>query len=121
MEAALQKPGSIKRVDFESFLRERLLPRLPRGSTLVLDNARIHHGGKIEALVQESGCSLLYLPPYSPDFSPIEMAWSWVKNRVRSASPRDDASREREIDGALEALPREHARAWFAKCGYLQS
>jgi len=121
MEASLQKMGAIKRIDFESFLSERLLPCLPVGSTLVLDNARIHHGGQIEALVQAAGCSLLYLPPYSPDFSPIELAWSWVKSRVRSAGPREDASREREIDCALEALPREHARAWFRKCGYLQA
>ena len=95
--------------------------RLPVDSVLVLDNARIHHGGQIEALVQKAGCSLLYLPAYSPDFSPIELAWSWVKSRVRGAGPRDDATRETEITQALEALPVEHAGAWFGKCGYLQT
>ena len=77
MVAITRKQGAMKRVDVEAFLREDLLPRLLPGSVLVLDNARIHHGGDIEneKMVLEAGCSLLYLPPYSPDFSPIELAW----------------------------------------------
>lgn len=57
------KLGAMKRVDFEAFLRRDLLPRLLPGSVLVLDNARIHHGGAIEKIVPGAGCSLLYLPP----------------------------------------------------------
>jgi len=121
MQASVQKLGAIKRVDMEEFLQQLLLPGLPADSVLVLDNARIHHGGQIETLVQGAGCSLLYLPPYSPDFSPIELAWSWLKNRVRCAGPRDDAAREREITQALASLPMEHAGAWFRKCGYHQT
>jgi transposase len=60
------------------------------------------------------------LPPYSPDFSPIELLWGWVKSRVRRAGPRDEAAREGEIAQAIESLPPEHAGAWFRKCGYLQ-
>ena len=121
MVASLQKVGSIKRVDFETFLSEHLLPVLPTGSVLVLDNARSHHGGKIASLVESSGCSLLYLPPYSPDFSPIELAWSFVKGRVRLSKPRDDEHRRQAITEALAAVPGEHASAWFRKCGYRQS
>ena len=120
LQASVQKLGTIKRLDFESFLKERLLPLLPADSVLVLDNARIHHGGQIETLVQTARCSLLYLPPYSPDFSPIELAWSWVKNRVRFACPRDDTAREQEIRQALDSLPAHHASVWFRKCGYHQ-
>ncbi len=79
MVATTSKLGAMKRVDFEQFLQSDLLPRLLPGSVLVLDNARIHHGGSIEQIVSGAGCSLLYLPPYSPDFSPIELAWSWIK------------------------------------------
>ena len=120
MVALTSKQGAMKRVDFEKFLRDDLLPRLEPGATLVLDNARIHHGGAIEQIVSSAGCSLLYLPPYSPDFSPIELAWSWIKNVVRCGVPRDNASRLALVNEAVQALPERHAPAWFRKCGYLQ-
>lgn len=120
MIACTKKRGAFKREDFEVFLEEDLLPRLPLGSVLVLDNARIHRGGRIEKIVREAGCSLLYLPPYSPDFSPIELVWNWVKRFVKERAPRDEDSRERVIDEAMAALPAAHAPAWFRHCGYLQ-
>lgn len=79
----------MKRVDVEAFLREDLLPRLlPRharvpGAVLVLDNARIHHGGEIEKIVSGAGCCVLYLPPYSPDFSPIAMYRTKIEGHFR--------------------------------------
>lgn len=120
MVATTSKLGAMKRVDFERFLQDDLLPRLLPGSVLVLDNARIHHGGSIEQIVSGAGCSLLYLPPYSPDFSPIELAWSWIKNVVRQRAPRDNAARLATIDEAVQSLPQRHAPAWFRKCGYCQ-
>lgn len=118
MVASSHQLGAIKRADFEAFLRERLLPLLPAGSVLVLDNARSHHGGEIASLVGAAGCSLLYLPPYSPDFNPIELAWSWIKSRVRPEKPREDEARQRAIDQAVAAMPNCHAEAWFRRCGY---
>ena len=120
MVALTSKPGAFKREAFEQFLQERLLPVLPEGSVLVLDNARIHHGGQVLALVEQAGCSVLYLPPYSPDFSPIELVWGWVKQRVRAVGPRDEATRQRAIDEAVSAIPPEYAVPWFRKCGYIQ-
>ena len=120
MVATFTKLGSIKRVDFETFLAEQLLPRLPVGSVLVLDNARIHHGGTMEELVAGAGCSVLYLPAYSPDFSPIELAWGWIKGLVRKIGPRSDIQREEAIREAVAELPKEFAKAWFRKCGYHQ-
>lgn len=117
IRALFQKLGAIKREDFEGFLREQLLPVLETGSVLVLDNARIHHGGQIAQIVQDAGCSLLYLPPYSPDFSPIELVWSWIKNQVRAAAPRNDQDRQEMIAAAAMALPASAAPGWFKKCG----
>jgi transposase len=119
MVAHTSKPGAMKRVDLETFLRENLLPKLLPGSVLVLDNARIHHGGQIEQIVSGAGCSVLYLPPYSPDFSPIELAWGWVKAFVRRRRPRDEASRGEAVAQAIASLPAEFAPGWFAKCGYV--
>ncbi len=118
MRALWQKLGAMKREDFEFFLREHLLPVLEPGSVLVLDNARIHHGGQIAQLVEQAGCSLLYLPPYSPDFSPIELAWSWIKNHVRALAPRQDDQRQQAIQDAAKALPTQAASAWFNHGGY---
>lgn len=118
MVALSHQSGSIKRMDFEAFLRGKLLPRLSAGAVLVLDNARSHYGGEIAALVEAAGCSLLYLPPYSPDFNPIELAWSWLKGRVRPRKPREDEARQQAIDQAAAEMPDSHAQAWFRKCGY---
>lgn len=116
MRALWQKLGAWDREAFEVFLRDGLLPLLSPGTVLVLDNARIHHGGNIQTYVQNAGCSLLYLPPYSPDFNPIELAWSWIKTRVRVLAPRNDQDREREIDSAAKQLPSSAARNWFRHC-----
>jgi transposase len=99
------KSGAVKREDVETFLSEDVLPWLLPGSVIVLDNARIHHGGKIQQIVEAAGCSVLYLPPYSPDFSPIEPAWGWIKRRVRQRCPRDDKSRVVAIEESVAALP----------------
>lgn len=119
MRALWQKLGAWNRATFEAFLCDGLLPVLEPGSVIVLDNARFHHGGGIQALVEQAGCSLLYLPPYSPDLNPIELAWSWIKNWVRSMAPRDDPDRERDIHRAGTLLPPQAAANWFRKCQIL--
>jgi transposase len=111
------KLGAMKRDDVEAFLKEDVIPELLAGSVLVLDNARIHKGGKIQEIVEKAGCKLLYLPPYSPDFSPIEPAWGWIKNRVRQRRPRDDNSRVAAVEESVAALPAEFAPNWFRNCG----
>lgn len=102
---------------FEAFLEESVLPFVPKGSVLVLDNARIHHGPELEKIVAKAGCSLLYLPPYSPDYNPIELVWSWIKDRVRVLAPRDDEQREAAIKQAKRELPPKAALGWFQHCG----
>jgi len=50
---------------------------------VILDNATFHKGGRIQELIEQAGCQLLYLPPYSPDLNKIEQCWSWLKSRIR--------------------------------------
>ena len=107
----------MKRDDVEAFLREDVLPWLLPGSVIVLDNARIHHGGRIQEIVEEAGGSVLYLAPYSADFSPIEPAWGWIKSRVRQRCPRDSPSRVKAIEESVTALPSAFAPNWFRNCG----
>ena len=120
MVATTSKQGAMTRADFEQFLQEDLLPRLLPGSVLVLDNASIHKGGRIECLVSAAGCRVLYLPPYSPDLNPIELAWAFVKRLVRRCGPREDALRQQAVGAALAAIPETLAPACFRHCRYLQ-
>lgn len=117
MWALWQKLGAWNALLFEAFVEEALLLRVPKGSVLVLDNARIHHSQSLKDKVEAAGCSLLFLPPYSPDFNPIELAWSWIKNSVRTLAPRDDLARQDAIDRAHQALPPQAATHWFRKSG----
>ncbi|BCM93552.1 hypothetical protein IAD21_05443 [Abditibacteriota bacterium] len=121
--ALWQKLGAWTGVLFELFVLEDVLPHqdvlphLPQGSVLVLDNARIHHGQSLKEAVEAAGHSLLYLPPYSPDFNPIELVWSWLKTKVRELAPRTDQQRKTDIRYAQSLLPPQAAKGWFKKCG----
>lgn len=75
--------GSCTRDVFETYVEKILIPNLTAGQVLILDNATFHHGGKIKKLIESADCSLLYLPPYSPDLNPIEHFWNSVKNKIR--------------------------------------
>lgn len=120
MVAQTSKEGAMTRADVERFLRVDLLPQLLPGSVLVLDNASIHKGGKIESLVKRAKCRVLYLPPYSPDMNPIELIWGVVKRRVRREGPRDEVSRGACVAAGLAAVTEQLAKSCFRHCDYCQ-
>ena len=86
--------GACNRVVFETWLETCLLPVLNPGQVVVLDNATFHKGGRIAQLIEQAGCQLLYLPPYSPDFNKIERCWSWLKSRIRKQLAQFDCLRD---------------------------
>ena len=75
--------GRVDRTVFETWIEACLIPVLQPGQWLVIDNATFHKGGRIEELVEQVGCRVVYLPAYSPDLNPIEKCWSWIKSRIR--------------------------------------
>ena len=75
--------GACNRTVFETRLETFLVPVLTTGQVVVMDNATFHKGGRIEELIQNAGCKVLYLPPYSPDLNKIEKCWSWITSRIR--------------------------------------
>jgi transposase len=88
MGASLVVEGSTNRAVFEIYLEDVLCPTLERGQVVVMDNLSSHKGEKVKQLIEARGCFLIYLPPYSPDFNPIEQAFSKLKSYLREACAR---------------------------------
>jgi len=104
---------------FEAYVERVLAPALWPGQVVVMDNLTAHKGSRVRELVEGRGCELLYLPPYSPDFSPIEEAFSKVKAMLKKACARTRSSLVEAIAAALSAVTPEDARGFFGHCGYL--
>jgi transposase len=103
---------------FRLFVTEALVPALRPGDVVVWDNLGAHRAADLEQAVRSAGASLLPLPPYSPDLSPIEPSWSKVKQHLRSVEARTaEALGSASVD-ALQSITRADARGWFRHCGY---
>ncbi|MBC8077879.1 MAG: transposase [Chloroflexales bacterium] len=118
MGPALSVSGGVDRLTFEAYLEQVLGPSLRAGQIVILDNLSAHKGGRIEQLVAARGCRLLYLPTYSPDFSPIELAFAKVKPMLRRIGARTRELLHIAIGQALEAISADDAAAFFRHCGY---
>ena len=118
MQAHRTQKGSLKAVDFERFVREAVVPCLVAGDIVILDNASCHKSKAVRELVEAVGARLLFLPAYSPDFSPIELAWRKVKARLREAHACTGEALESAIETAMEAVTGEDAKKFYQHCGY---
>ena len=118
MGPSLAVVGSTTKAVFETYVERVLAPSLRPGGVVVMDNLGAHRGDRVRELIEARGCSLLYLPPYSPDFSPIEEAFSKIKALLRKAKARTREALLEAIGRALNAVSAQDARGWFAHCGY---
>lgn len=103
---------------FLAFLEQVLGPRLQPGHIVILDNLSAHKVEGVRAAVESRGAQLLYLPPYSPDFNPIEQAWSKLKQLLRGAKARILDQLQPAITQAIDAITSQNAEAFFRHCGY---
>ncbi len=101
-----------------AFLREVLVPQRRPGQLLIMDNLKAHKVAGVAEACAAAGVRLLYLPPYSPDFSPIEECWSKVKTFLRAKAARTLEALEQAIAEALAAITSQDAHGWFAHAGY---
>ena len=106
---------------FLGYLDQVLIPELVEkkpGAIVVLDNLKPHLAAEVREKLEAAGLGLLYLPPYSPDFAPIEQAWSKVKTLLRGAAARTRDALESALAAMLDRITATDAHGWFAHCGY---
>src|SRR5208337_1563398 len=103
---------------FLAYLEQALCPKLQAGDVVVMDNLSAHKVSGVRQLIEVSGAKLLYLPPYSPDFNPIEQAWSKLKQLLRGIKARILEKLEPALAKAIDAITPHDAKAFFRHCGY---
>jgi transposase len=118
MGEALMLDGAADAAAFEAYVEQVLAPSLRPGQIVILDNLSIHQGPRVRAAIEARGCRLLFLPAYSPAFSPIEGAFSKVKTFLRRQGARRRATLQEAIAQALLTVTAQDASGWFTHCGY---
>ena len=103
---------------FRAYVSETLVPTLRPGDTLILDNLGAHKVADAREAIAAAGARLLYLPPYSPEFNPIEMAFSKLKALLRSAAARTVNDLWEAIRKAFTRFSSEECRNYFTAAGY---
>ncbi len=106
---------------FEAYVEQVLLPTLAPGDVVVMDNLAVHKMTRITALIEAQQVKVLFLPPYSPDFNPIENMWSKTKALVRAAEARTFESIVDAVGNALKKVTVDDCRGFFLNCGYATS
>jgi transposase len=118
MVAAASFDGATDTETFVIFVRDELLPQLRPGQIVVMDNLPAHKSPQVDRLLERVDCRALRLPPYSPDYNPIEMAISKVKRILRSRAERTVSGLFDAIDVALHDVTAADAEAFARHCGY---
>jgi transposase len=113
--------GGVKKMTFEAFICTKLLPALKPGNYVIMDNAQAHTTARIEEEVKAAGAHLVFLPPYSPDLSPIETYWSKLKTILRSIGARTYQELDKAIEEACSQISIENIRNWFTHGCYCNS
>ena len=111
--------GATTRAAFEAYVEQALASSLSPGRVvIIMDNLSAHKGGRIGKIIEERGCELLYLPPYSPELNPIEEAFAKVKGLMRRAQARTREALIEAMGRALEAVTAREACGFFEHRGY---
>jgi transposase len=118
LQAVMTVDGATDAEVFRTYVKRVLGPTLHPGDVVVMDNLRAHSAIGVQQALARRGVRLLYLPPYSPDLSPIEPCWSKVKTALRAAKARTRDALDAAITQLLPAVTPTNAYSWFRHCGY---
>jgi transposase len=116
--ATMTVTGSVDTICFDAYVEQVLSPCLRRGDVVVLDNLGAHKASCLEQVAEARGAQVLWLPPYSPDYSPIENCWSKIKMALRAAKARTRDELDKALAKALKLVTKADIQGWFAHCGY---
>lgn len=116
--APLMLDGSMTGDAFEAYIEQAVLPHVMPGDVLVWDNLSVHKRARVRNLIEGVGATILFLPPYSPDLNPIELAWSKIKTQLRSRGARTPEALERAVADAFSSVTECDISNWLAHCGY---
>lgn len=116
--ATMSFEGATDGVAFETYVEHFLAPTLKEGEIVVMDNLQVHKSSRVRDLIERVEASVLFLPPYSPDFSPIEEAFSKIKAILRRIGARSRGALLEAMGRALDAVGRRDTLGWFEHCGY---
>ena len=116
--AAMSMEAATDAEIFLAYLERVLGPPLRAGDVVVMDNLAAHKVGGVRESIEARGAALLYLPPYSPDFNPIEPCWAQLKQHLRAAKVRSRTALEESLTDALALITPQNVQACFRHCGY---
>jgi transposase len=117
-DATVVLDGAINGVTFLAYVEQFLVPALRPGEVVVMDNLSSHKVAGVREAIESAGCDLWYLPPYSPDFNPIEKLWSKVKTWLRRVSAASFDALSDAVADALNAVDSQECTNYFKSCGY---
>jgi len=116
--AAFYGEWAADEVAFLTFITEILVPQLEPNKFVVMDNVPFHAVKSVEEAIRKAGCTPVFLPPYSPELSPIENMWSKLKKHLKKAAARTKESLSKAITDALKSVTADDCEGWFEHCGY---
>jgi transposase len=111
-------PGAMNRIAFDLYVRTQLVPMLRPGDIVVLDNLSVHKSAQAEAAIRACGARMLFLPQYSPDLNPIEMAFAKLKAHLRAAAARSPETLIAALGRVCGLFPQAECQNYFRAAGY---
>jgi transposase len=118
VEAVMTLDGATEAEGFRAYVARGLRPTLCPGDLVIMDHLRAPKAAGIREASEQAGAQVLYLPPYSPELSPIEPCWSKLKTALRTAKARTREALEHASAQALATIPIAEAHSWFHHGGY---
>ena len=118
IKAAIYGKWATNGMIFLIFILDNLVPSLSPGDIVIMDNVNFHKSVEVEKAIVSAGATLKFLPPYSPDFSPIENMWSKIKNILRKLAPRTEKQFRKAVTIAFQSVSKSDLKGWFQHCGY---
>lgn len=118
MRCSMTVDGAVNGDVFNAFVEQTLVSTLKAGDIVVMDNLSSHKGARVRQLIESAGATVLLLPPYSPDLNPIELAFSKLKQLMRSAGHRTMEALWSDVQRMLDRITASDAEGFYRHCGY---